>query len=44
MVSKVVRTARLSFSAEMSEDDMEMDDRFTVAPRGGKLMLEVTPL
>ncbi|KAJ0106870.1 hypothetical protein J7T55_014946 [Diaporthe amygdali] len=44
VVSKVVRTARLSFSAEMSDNDMEMDDQFTVAPRGGKLMLEVTPL
>ncbi|KAL2289512.1 hypothetical protein FJTKL_01782 [Diaporthe vaccinii] len=43
-VSKILRVARLSLSSEMSEADMEMDDRFTIAPRGGKLMLEVSRL
>lgn len=43
-VSDIVRTVRLSLSSEMSEGDMEMDDRFTIAPRGGKLVLEASPL
>lgn len=43
-ISEVIRTARLTLSREMSETDMEMDDRFNIAPRGGKLMLDVSPL
>ena len=43
-ISEVLRTAHLSLSSETSEADMEMDDRFNIAPRGGKLMLDVSPL
>lgn len=43
-MSEILRDVRLSLSSEMSESDMEMDDRFTIAPRGGKLMLDASPL
>ena len=40
-VSKVFRHACLSLSDEMKDDDMEMEDRFNIAPKGRKLLLHV---
>jgi cytochrome P450 len=44
-VSQIVRNVRLSFSSELMEDsDMEMEDRFYIAPKGKRLLLHVSPL
>ena len=42
-VSAIMRAGlKLRLGAEMKDLEMEMEDRFTVAPRGHRLMLEVT--
>jgi cytochrome P450 len=40
-VSKVFRRLSVKLSSKMARDDMEMQDRFNVAPRGKKLWLDV---
>lgn len=40
-VSQVNRRLSLSLSSKMTREDMEMQDRFNIAPRGGKLWLDV---
>jgi cytochrome P450 len=43
-VSHLLRRVRISLSPEMRTDDMEMEDRFNIAPRGRKLLLHVQAL
>ncbi|KIW99563.1 uncharacterized protein Z518_11302 [Rhinocladiella mackenziei CBS 650.93] len=40
-VSEVFRSLRLTLNKSMSEDDMEIEDRFAAAPRGRKLLVDV---
>lgn len=43
-VSNVFRNLSLSFSKNMKAGEMEMEDRFNVAPRGRRLLVEVKVL
>ncbi|KAJ9650162.1 hypothetical protein H2198_010524 [Neophaeococcomyces mojaviensis] len=40
-VSRIFRQLSLTLSKSMKESDMEMEDRFNIAPRGRKLFLDV---
>jgi cytochrome P450 len=39
--SMIFRRLRLSLSPDMTEKDMEMEDRFNIAPRGRRLLVEI---
>jgi cytochrome P450 len=43
-VSHLLRRVRISLSPDMRMDDMEMEDRFNIAPRGRKLLLHLQAL
>lgn len=43
-VSKLFQTLDLQLSTEMKTDDMEMEDRFNIAPRVRRLLLKVKEL
>jgi cytochrome P450 len=40
-VSHIFRATRLTLADSMTKDDMEMEDRFSAAPRGRKLVVDV---
>jgi len=43
-ISVVLNRVALSLGEEMREEDMEMEDRFNIAPKGKKLMLKVVSI
>jgi hypothetical protein len=43
-VSRTLRRVSLKLAPVMTEDDMIMEDRFNIAPRSRKLLLDVKPI
>lgn len=41
--SKIFRNLKLSLSPGIPQSEMEMEDRFNIAPRGRRLLLDVFP-
>ena len=44
VTSKIFRKLRVCLSSQMTEDDMEMQDRFAVHPKAGRLLLDLEVL